>query len=99
MDRDDSDTAPPGTGKGSGEADLAARYFRPPRPACTAPPAGRPRNCRQGRVAPGAWAVSLWVERGKVSLLPESKRPKGNPLAGDAHRNPGTESGVWILCV
>lgn len=76
MDRGDSDTAPPGTGKGSGEAGPAARYFRPPRPACIAPPSGRPGDCRQARVAPGAWAVS---QRGKVSLLPESKRPKGNP--------------------
>lgn len=33
MDRGGSDTAPPGTGKGSTEAGPAARYFRPPRPA------------------------------------------------------------------
>nr|XP_034354244.1 zinc finger protein ZFPM1-like [Arvicanthis niloticus] len=54
--------------------------FPPAPPSCTAPPAGWPRNCRQGRVAPGAWAVSSGWSAGMFPCF-LSSGPKGNAPA------------------
>lgn len=85
MDRGGTDTAPPGTGKGSREAGPAARYFRPPRPAAL----------RLQRAAHGTAGRAAWL-LGPGLFPPCGAREWDKPVAGDARRIPGTASAFWI---